>query len=692
MIISVVLARSALSVIASTLAVALTPPAPMLPSQWATQNLVVPDGEYAGRNFDLDLTPYLAEPMDYLSADSDVNEVVVRKSAQTGFTLMLLGVAGYVIDRAPCDMMIVQPTDAALADFASVKLGRTVRNTPVLAQKVRAQVSRQATGSTAYEKKYGDYSLSLAIATSSSDLSSKTIKVALLDEIDRYPDDVDGQGDPCELVAGRQTMFLNAGTWKRLKISTPTISGNSAIDHAFQRGDKRYWNVVCPGCGGKFAFTFGPNFRFEPIAPHQSYYVAPCCGSVIHGWQKNALLRAAKANGGGWIATAPGAPYPSYHFDALSSPFVPWDHIAAGYVACGDDPQRLKPFYNLQLGLPYEVRGDAPDHVALMARREDYRAGHIPPGALLVTIAADVQMRGIWYEVVAWSSTKESWLIEADYLEGSTTDHDEGAFVGLRELYYKRWPDAYGNRHQCDEFGVDSGYRTGVVYEFHRGIQPVKCLKGADGWNVPALGGATPVDVDYRGKKMKGGATLRSVGTWPLKSLVYTRLALQPIVTGTELSYPTGYCHFGLFTDEAYFKQLTAEYLVEEEYRGRPRRVYKVRNNQDNHFLDCRVYNTAMADPYMASLTSDGWAQIARERGIPPDMATPDLFAPRALQVAMGSREPAVPSPGAPVAIPPVHGIPLQPAAIDEAGPPIPQRREQFDALFSGLDDLNRGL
>ena len=608
-------------IIAEALAAAFAPPSPITPSQWAVENLIVPDGEFAGSKFDLALTPYLAEPMNYLSADSDINEVVVRKSAQTGFTLMLLAVTGYVIDRAPADMMIVQPTDSALADFNSIKLGRALRNSAVLAAKVKAQVSRQAGGSTTYEKKYGDFSLSLAIATSAADLSSKTIKIALLDEIDRYPADVDGQGDPCELVAGRQTMFLMIGTWKRLKISTPTLTGASAIDDAFTRGDRRYWHIDCPACGERFPFVFGPNFRFADKAPHNSYYAAPCCGAVIAGWQKNGLMRAGK-----WVATAPEGLYPSYHFDALSSPFVPWDHIAAAYVACGDDPQKLKPFYNLFLGLPYEIRGDAPDHEALMARREDYRRGHIPPGALLLTIAADVQMRGIYYEVVAWAPTKESWLIEADYIDGPTTDADEGAFLALSELFHREWPDAYGHRWRADQCGVDSGYRTQVVYEFARRNIGVWPLKGIDGWKQPSLSGATPVDVDYRGRKYRHGVLIRTVGTWPLKSLVHTRLALMPTSSGTELKYPTGYCHFPLWADEGYFKQLTSEYLIDELYRGQPRKVFKVRNDRDNHYFDCRVYNTALADPYLASLTADDWANLAKDRGIPADLATPDLF------------------------------------------------------------------
>lgn len=621
----ITLVRSALAVIAGALASAIEPPPPLAPSQWAADHMIVPDGEYKGEKYDPKLTPYLAEPMDMLGPDSPVNEVAVRKSAQTGFTLMFLGVIAHSIDRDPCDMMVVQPTDATLGTFNSQKLSRLIEATPVLAKKVQNQASRSGKASTTYEKKFGHSALFLAIATSAADLSSKTIKKAFCDEVDRYPTDVDGQGSPLELVDGRQTMFKAAGTWKRAYVSTPTIKGASEIDDRYHAGDQRSWHVKCAGCGEEFVFGFGKNFRFDRTFPHRAHYVAPCCGTVIENWQKNALVAA-----GRWIAAAPGAgKYPSYHFDALSSPFVPWDEIAKKFVSCGDDPQRLKPFYNLELGLPYEIKGDAPDYQHLMNRREQYGRGQIPPRALLVTVGADVQMRGIYVEVVAWGANRESWVIEALYLDGATTDHDSGAFAELTKLYEHEWPDAFGRKWRADEFGIDSGYRTNVVYAWTRGHPGTMALKGDDGWGKPALGTSSDADVDYRGRRIKGGAKLRHVGTWPMKGNFYAYVAKEAATEGSSLVYPSAFCHFGTWQDETYFKQITSEYLIDEKFRGRPRKIWKELSGRENHFLDCRVYNLALVDKWFMSLTADMWIERARERGIPDDLREPDLFTPK---------------------------------------------------------------
>ncbi|MFL9828917.1 terminase gpA endonuclease subunit, partial [Rhodoplanes sp. SY1] len=268
------------------------------------------------------------------------------------------------------------------------------------------------------------------------------------------------------------------------------------------------------------------------------------------------------------------------------------------------------------------------DHAILMQRREDYRRGQVPPGALLLTIGCDVQMRGIYYEVLAHAPDRQTWVVDADYLDGSTTDVDEGAWLALTEVFTKDWPDAWGNRWRPDEFLVDSGYRTHTVYEWTRRHPGTKAVKGEDGWNRPPLGTATDVDVDYRGRKIKGGVKVRVVGTYDLKAKHYTYLTREAKFEGGVAQYPSGFCHFGTFLDENYFKQLTSEYLADERYRGRLRKVWKERSGVGNHFLDCRVYNLAAAAAYMASYTADDWARQAKARGIPEDLRTPDLFTP----------------------------------------------------------------
>jgi phage terminase large subunit GpA-like protein len=614
-------------------------PPPVAPSKWAEQ-LIVPDGPKKLERWDLALTPYIAEPLDFASIASPVNEVDVAKSAQTGFTTLLLAAIGHTIDREPCDMMLVQPTDGALSDFNGLKLGPMIDNTPVLARKVKPQASRSGGGSTTYSKKFGADTLTLAIATSTADLRSKTVKKAFLDEVDEYPDDLDGQGDPVDMVTARQESFLATGEWKRFSISTPTIKGSSRIWNRYEQGDQRRWHVPCPGCGDEFVFEFGNHFKFEKEYPYRAHYVAPCCGSIIEGVQKNSLVKR-----GRWIATAP-APgkSPSFHFDALSSPFVPWDVIAKRFVEAGDNPSKLKTFWNLTLGQPFEIRGDAPDHVRLMTLREDIPRGRIPPFGLLLVASADVQGNGIYVEVLAIAPDRQSWVVEATFLDGDTSDPEAGAFAKLGEFYERTWPDAFDGRRRVDAFGVDSGFRSHVVYSWVRGRPGAFALKGDDGWTRPPLGTPQPVDIDLGGRKIKHGAVIWSVGTWSLKAVFYADLRKQRVAEGAPIE-PAGACHFGTWQDEVYFEQLTNEYLADEKFKGRTRKIWKPRG--PNHFLDCRIYNLALAEYLgLSRMTSDDWAMLARDRGVPDEMRESSLFAPPSVQ--MVTAPPAPPPPPAP--------------------------------------------
>jgi phage terminase large subunit GpA-like protein len=627
---------SALALVAGTLASIIAPPERMEPAEWAQANLVVPDGPKAGEFWDASLTPYIIEPLDMLSMDSGVNEIAIRKSAQTGFTTLFLAYAGYLIDQDPCRIMIVQPTTGALSDFNRDKLAVAIENSPALAAKVRTQVSRSGGSSTVTSKVYPGGSLTLAIANSAADLRSKTIKVALLDEVDEYPDDLNGQGDPIGMVEARQESFLMSGEWKRLYNSTPTIKGASRINRYFEAGDQRYWHMPCPGCGDHFRFVFDrKHFKFAETFPYGAHYVTPCCGTIVEGHEKVSLMTKGK-----WIATDPklGA-YPSYHFDALTSPFVPWDKIAERFTIAAGDPQKLKTFENLTLGLPFDMKGDAPDHVQLMARADrDLKRGHIPPMGLILVGSADVQMNGIWYVIKAYGPDRQSWRVDAGYIAGSTEDPHSGAFAALEEIRTKRWPDAFGSARTVDLFGVDSGYRSHVVYTWVRGKPATFALKGLDGWSRPAIGQPSPQDIDFAGKRIRNGAMVWGVGTWPLKGAFYSDLRKTAGTSGSDLTFPPGYCHFGGWMDEVYYRQITSEYLGDENFRGRVRRIWMVRKGEENHLLDCEIYGAALADYVGVSrMTPEQWAELAADRGVSEDFKMPDMLASAPVQIQQAS-------------------------------------------------------
>jgi phage terminase large subunit GpA-like protein len=665
------------------------PPRKVLPAEWAAQNLIVPDGPRANELWSAELTPYVVEPLNNSGPESPVNKWAIRKSAQTGFTVMAIAIVGSTIDTDPSGgILLVQPTDGALADFIADKLNPAIEQSKALKAKVKPQVSRSGEGSTTYLKRYPGGSMALAIANSTADLRSKTKRKIVKDEASEYPDDLDGQGSPHAMIEARYESFLATGDWKEVNISTPTVKGACYIDAQFNDGDQRLWHVPCPHCDGKFSFKFGPGFKFNKSFPYQAHFIAPCCGSVIEAHEKNALVRK-----GEWIATAPGpGKFPSYHIDAMSSPFVPWDKIAERWIRAQGDPSKLKAFYNLTLGEAFEIKGDAPDHVRLMERRENYPRGRIPPRGLMLTAAADVQMRGIYVEVVAWAPNRESWVIYTDMLDGDTTSANDGAFLKLAELYDREWPDSYGGKRRVDGFAVDSGFRSHVVYHWCSSRHNAYAVDGRDGWHMPSIGTPVVKDIDLDGRKL-GFAKLWPVGTWSLKGHWYEDLRREGKAAGREVD-PPGYCHFGTFLDEIYFKQVTAEYLADIRSRGRMTKGWRPRGAQENHFLDCRVYNMAIADHLgLSSMTEDEWKILARERA--PTIKQGDLFVarPLAVQIATSTAsamppiaEPAEREPDDPPADPPPVELSEPPANASNETPAARSHDEPQGSGWIGRD------
>lgn len=626
--------RSALAIIASAFALTIAPPTIVKPSAWAATHLVVVDGPRAGHRWDPALTPQLVEILDCLADDQPHNKVSLRKSAQVGATQVGISWLSVSMVVSPCRMMTIFPTITSVQDFNREKLQPTIDATEILRRRVHDTSSRSSRGSTALSKSFPGGSLTLTGANSTADLRSKTVKKQHRDEIDDWVLDLDGQGDPMEMVEARMISFHAAGDYMVLETSTPTIKGSSRIDDSFEAGDQRYWTVTCPHCSTEQILEFGSDttrhgLKFNRAFPYEAHYVC-VSGCVIAEHGKPAMIRA-----GRWVARQPGpGRHPSFHLDSLSSLLTTWDKIAEAFLKAKESPARLKAFVNLWLGRSWEEKGEAPDWQRLYARREAYARWTIPVGGLFLTVGSDVQGNGIFYEVVAWGRDRQSWSIDAGFLEGDTADLRNPVWGALTSVFERRYGDSYGNQWQADAFAIDEGFNTNTVRAWARGRPKVFCVKGEDGWYRPALGTPRAQEVTLAGKKARRGVNSWPVGTWPLKAELYAMLRKQGARDGAELD-PPGFCHFAEFHDEGFFKMLTAEYLGErKDPKGKGKRDWRGRSVRawietgPNHYLDCRIYNMALADHLgIERMSEDEWAALAAQRTAPAPHRQDDLVA-----------------------------------------------------------------
>ncbi|MBM3553675.1 MAG: hypothetical protein FJX45_18495 [Alphaproteobacteria bacterium] len=657
---------SALAVIAGAMAAAITPPTQLSPSQWASRNLVLVEGPRAGQLWDKAQAPYICAIIDGIFCGPHVKGTV-RKSAQTGFTQGITAVEGWIAAENPARTLHVLPTTSLALAYNREKLQPAIDATPPLKQRIRDLSIRGAVGSSSLYKAFAGGSIAIVGANSAAELQARTIKYALCDEISQYPRDLEGQGSPMAMIDARQIAFHATRDYRKLQGGTPTEKGACLVDKEFEAGDQRYQHLPCPHCNDRIRLVFGGyaddsagvGLRFNRAAPFDAHYVCQSCGARIDHWQKEAMISAAlDLPDYGFIAErAELGRHPSWHIDAISSNFTTWDKIAETYVAAGDDPQKLKSFHNHWLGLAYEEKSDAPDWQALYKRREPYAARVIPADALIVTMGVDVQRRGLYVEILGWTADRRSYTLLATYLNAGTpekpsdtSDPDDGCWRRLSELHETPLADSFGGFRRLDATGVDCRYNAPIVYDWVRRHHGAYAVRTEEGWGRPALAAPQLVDFDWRGKRIRKGVQQWKAGSYNLKSRFYAYLNRESSIGDDgQIIAPAGFCHFGSFLAEGYFRQLTAEFVGLDKNGNR---VWKQRE-QDNHWLDCRIIGMALA--FGAPVFDIGnrpesfWRELAYQRGAPESVIAPLLRAADAVDAA------AKPDAAQPAAAPPAE-------------------------------------
>jgi phage terminase large subunit GpA-like protein len=217
-----------------------------------------------------------------------------------------------------------------------------IDSTPELAALVTRRHSRQA-GNTDSLKVFPGGQLSFVGANSAVGLRSTPARYIVCDEVDAFPADADGEGDPISLAIRRTVTFR--GRRKIFLLSTPTFEGTSRIAAAFAEGDQRRYFVPCPHCGA-LQFLKWAQVKWPGDDRAKAFYVCEACGESISERHKGAMVAAGK-----WMATVESdGKTASFHLSSLYSPFVSWGEIRLEHEACSRDPARLQTWTNCSLG------------------------------------------------------------------------------------------------------------------------------------------------------------------------------------------------------------------------------------------------------------------------------------------------------------------------------------------------------
>ncbi len=580
-------------------------------------------------------TPYLREIMDCLSPSSLIERVAFMKGAQIGGTECGNNWMGYVIHQAPGPMMSVQPTVEMAKRNSKQRIEPLIEESEVLRKLVRDPRSRDS-GNTVLSKDFPGGVLVMTGANSAVGLRSMAARYLFLDEVDAYPGDVEGEGDPITLAMARTRTFARR---KVFLVSTPKITGMSRIEAAYEESDQRKYWVPCPTCR-EFQILKFAQLRWPKGDPQSAVYVCENCGQEIRNHQKQSMVARGewRAGGKGDGRTA------GFHISSLYSPvgWFSWGDAAKQFEQAQKSSSLLQVFVNTVLGETWTLLGEAPDWKALYDRREDLKTGIIPRGGLFLTAGADVQKDRIEVEVVAWGRGKESWSVDYRVLEGDTSRPQ--VWDKLTAMLNETFTSPSGLEVPITQLAVDSGYAATEVYQWARKQgHRVVVIKG-DSRAAALLGNPAPIEIGPLGAKIKRGVKVWPVNSGMAKEELYRWLRLER-PTDEDLqqgqAFPPGYCHFPHYSEE-YFKQITAEQLVTKIVKGYRRHEWQ-KMRERNEALDCRVYARAAASRIGLDRYQDKhWQAIEDRMGVPK---TPDKPSPPA---PAGSRPKPQPQPRQP--------------------------------------------
>ncbi|MDC3443450.1 phage terminase large subunit family protein [Escherichia coli] len=602
------------------------------------QYMRVPMGAGNSVPWDPLVAPYVIEPMNCL-ASREYDAVIFVGPARTGKTIGLID--GWVIYNVicdPADMLIIQMTEEKAREHSKKRLARTFRVSP----EVISRLSPNKNDNNVYDRTFlaGNY---LKIGWPSVNImSSSDYKCVALTDYDRFPEDIDGEGDAFSLASKRTTTFMSSGMtlvesspgrdvkdvkWRRT--SPHEAPPTTGILSLYNRGDRRRWYWPCPHCGEYFQpcgdVVAGFRDIADPVLASEAAYIqCPSCSGRIMPEQKREL------NGRGvWLRdgesiNADGSRYgdprrsriasfwmegPAAAYQTLSQLVYKLLTAEQEYETTGSE-ETLKTVINTDWGLPYLPRASMEQRKSelLEQRAEPVPSRSVPDGVNFLVATVDVQAgrhRRFVVQVTGYGSRGERWIIDRYNITQSLRGDSDGESqridpasypedwdVLLTDVFHKSWPLASDPSQQMRlmAMAVDSGGEDGVTdnaYKFWR-----RCRRDGLGKRIYLFKGdsirrAKLITRTFPDNTGRTGRRAQAAGDVPLWLLQTDALKDRVNNALWRDSPGPGYVHFPDWLGSWFYDELTYEERSSDGKWSKPGRGA-------NEAFDLMVYAEAL--------------------------------------------------------------------------------------------------
>jgi phage terminase large subunit GpA-like protein len=548
--------------------------------------------------------------MDML-ASREYDAVIFVGPARTGKTIGLIdGWAVYSIVCDPSDMLIVQMTEEKAREHSKKRLDRTFRSSPEVAKRL----SPRRNDNNVHDKIFRDGSFLKIGWPSINVMSSSDYKFVALTDYDRFPEDIDGEGDAFTLASKRTTTFMSSGMtlvesspgrqvtdtkWRRGSLhEAPPTTGILSL---YNRGDRRRWYWPCPHCGEYFQpakdVVQGYQNIVDPVVASEAAFIeCPHCRGKVTADQKRALNQK-----GVWLrdgeqidrhgvitGTARRSRIASFWMEGPAAAYQTLSQLVYKLLSAQQDyeanssEETLKAVINTDWGLPYIPQSSVEQRKSetLMARATVVTKRTVPDGVRFLVATVDVQggrNRRFVVQVIGYGSHGERWIVDRYNIKQSMRTGPNGESLPIDPAGYledwdllrtdvldKTWPLNSNPSISMPvlAMAVDSGGEDGVTgnaYEFWRqcrrdGVHKrVYLFKGDSTTRSKLITKSLPDNTDRpnRRAEARGDVPLYLLQTNMLKDRISN--ALQRVTPGAN------YVHFPDWLGEWFYDELTYE-------------------------------------------------------------------------------------------------------------------------------------
>lgn len=589
---------------------AIKAPRRMKVSEAVAEYMRVPVGGGNSVKWDKHTAAYMLEPMDCLNS-REYDSVVFVGPARTGKTIGLIdGWITYSIICDPSDFLLVQLTQEKASEHSRKRLDRTFRCSPEIAKRL----SPRKNDNNVHDKYFRAGNLLKIGWPSINVLSSSDYKYVALTDYDRWPDDIDGEGDGFSLASKRTTTFMSAGMTlvesspgkdivdiKHVPKSSHEAPPTTGILSLYNRGDRRRFYWQCPECSEYFEPSMANmvDFREETDFVKASESARLQCPHCLHKIPPE-MKRELNINGvwlkegqsinasGQILGEGRKSRIASFWLEGPAAAYQTWAQLTYKlltaeheYEMTGSE-ETLKAVTNTDWGLPYLPRSALEQRRAdeLMERREyaDKDNKTIPPQCRFLIAAVDVQggrNRRFVVQIVGYGENGERWLIDRYNISHTLPDADgvieqidprnpDDWKILISDVLEKHYPLAHNPNHLMPilAMAVDSGGEDGVTdnaYRFWRqcrrdGLAKRVYLVKGDSTKRQKLITKTYPDNTARSDRhssARGDVPLYLLQTDYLKDRINNALARE--------SAGANYIHFPDWIGEWFFNELVYE-------------------------------------------------------------------------------------------------------------------------------------